>query len=133
MVRVPRVVAGSLGDAKGPAKTFTPVNLWDVRLKSGKNALLELPPGHTAAVFVLKGEVAVNGSTKVGASEFVTLGRENAGVRLDANTDATLLVLGGEPIDEPVVGYGPFVMNTAAEIQQAIADYQSGRMGRLSS
>jgi quercetin 2,3-dioxygenase len=128
-----RVIAGSLGDAKGPAKTFTPVNLWDVRLKSGKNTLLELPPDHMAAVFVLKGEVAVNGSTKVGPSEFATLGREGAGVRLDANTDATLLVLGGEPIDEPVVGYGPFVMNTAAEIQQAIADYQSGRMGRLSS
>ena len=126
-----RIIAGVLGDARGPAKTFTPVSLWDVRLKAGKGALLELPLGHMAALFVLKGGVSVNGSTKVAASEFVTFGRNGAAIRIDADDDATLLVLGGEPIEEPVVGYGPFVMNTEAEIRRAIEDYRSGRMGHL--
>ena len=128
-----RVIAGAFGDARGPAKTFTPVNLWDVRLKAEKGALLELPAGHMTALFVLKGAVSVNGSTKVGASEFVTFGREGEAIQVDADADATLLVLGGEPIDEPVVGYGPFVMNTEAEIRRAIEDYRSGRMGHLAA
>jgi quercetin 2,3-dioxygenase len=128
-----RVIAGALGDARGPAKTFTPVSLWDVRLKAGKGARLELPAGHMTALFVLKGAVGVNGSTKVGAGEFVTFGREGEAIQLDADADATVLVLGGEPIDEPVVGYGPFVMNTEAEIRRAIEDYRTGRMGHLAA
>jgi len=84
-----------------------------------------------AALFVLKGGVTANGSTKLGAGEFATLGRDGAAIRIDADADTTLLVLGGEPIGEPVVGYGPFVMNTEAEIRRAIQDYQSGRMGHL--
>jgi redox-sensitive bicupin YhaK (pirin superfamily) len=128
-----RIIAGSLGEAKGPADTFTPVNLWDVRLKRGKSTLLELPEGQMAALFVLKGAVTVNGSTKVGGSEFVTFARDGAAIRVDADAESTLLLLGGEPIDEPVVGYGPFVMNSAVEIQQAIEDYRSGRMGHLGS
>ena len=126
-----RVIAGALGDARGPARTFTPVNLFDVRLDAGKGALLELQAGQMAALFVLKGGVTVNGSTKFGAGEFATLGRDGAAIRIDADADTTLLVLGGEPIGEPVVGYGPFVMNTEAEIRRAIQDYQSGRMGHL--
>jgi len=126
-----RVIAGALGDARGPARTFTPVNLFDVRLNAGKGALLELPAGQMAALFVLKGGVTANGSTKLGAGEFATLGRDGAAIRIDADADTTLLVLGGEPIGEPVVGYGPFVMNTEAEIRRAIQDYQSGRMGHL--
>jgi redox-sensitive bicupin YhaK (pirin superfamily) len=130
---IARIIAGSFADATGPARTFTPVTLWDVRLKGGKGALFELPPGHMAAVFVLKGAVSLNGTTKVGASEFVTLGRNGAAVRIDADQDSTLLILGGEPIDEPVVGYGPFVMNTEAEIRRAFEDYRTGRMGHLTS
>ena len=126
-----RIIAGSFGNAQGPARTFTPINLWDVRLKAGKIVLFELPERHMTAVFVLKGSVTVNGSTKVAASEFVTFGREGAGISINAEADSTVLILGGEPIDEPVFGYGPFVMNTEAEIRQAIQDYQSGRMGHL--
>jgi redox-sensitive bicupin YhaK (pirin superfamily) len=126
-----RVIAGALGDARGPARTFTPVNLFDVRLNAGKGALLELPAGQMAALFVLTGGVTANGSTKLGAGEFATLGRDGAAIRIDSDADTTLLVLGGEPIGEPVVGYGPFVMNTEAEIRRAIQDYQSGRMGHL--
>jgi redox-sensitive bicupin YhaK (pirin superfamily) len=126
-----RVIAGSYGDARGPATTFTPLDLWDVRLKAEKRALFELPEGHMTAVFVLKGAIIVNGKAKVGASEFVTFARQGTGITINADVDTTLLVLGGEPIDEPVVGYGPFVMNTEAEIRRAIQDYQSGRMGHL--
>ena len=86
-----------------------------------------------AAAFVLKGGVRANGSTKVGVSEFVTFSRDGGAIRIDADVDSTLIVLAGEPIYEPVVGYGPFVMNNEAEIRRAIEDYQSGQMGHLSS
>jgi redox-sensitive bicupin YhaK (pirin superfamily) len=125
-----RVIAGHFGAAKGPASTFTAVNVWDVRLNSGHNASFTTPAGHTAVVFVLKGKVSVNGAT-AHESELVVLDRKGEAFRVDAETDATLLILSGEPIDEPVFGYGPFVMNTEAEIRRAMADYQTGLMGHL--
>jgi redox-sensitive bicupin YhaK (pirin superfamily) len=126
-----RVIAGEFGGAKGPADTFTAMNLWNARLRGGHGADFRVPDGQNAAVFVLKGKVTVNGGTQGKDAELVVLDRKGEGFRIDAETDATLLILGGEPIDEPVFGYGPFVMNTEAEIRQAIADYQSGRMGHL--
>jgi redox-sensitive bicupin YhaK (pirin superfamily) len=125
-----RVIAGAYEDAKGPAQTFTPMNLWDVRLKAGHGVGFTVPPGHTAAVFVMKGSVRVNGQDATDA-EFVILDREGEAARIDAASDAKLLVLSGEPLNEPIVGYGPFVMNTSDEIRTAITDYQSGRMGSL--
>jgi hypothetical protein len=125
-----RVIAGDFGTAKGPADTFTPMNLWDVRLNGGHSASFTTPAGHTGAVFVLKGKVSVNGA-KAKESEFVVLDRKGEGFSIDAETDAVLLILSGEPIDEPVFGYGPFVMNNEAEIRQAMTDYQSGKMGHL--
>ena len=126
-----RVIAGAFAGAKGPAETFTPMNLWDVRLKAGGAASLTTPPGHTAAIFVLTGKVSVNGATPARDAELVLLDRKGEGFRIEAESDAKLLILSGEPIDEPVFGYGPFVMNNEAEIRRAIADYQSGRMGHL--
>jgi redox-sensitive bicupin YhaK (pirin superfamily) len=125
-----RVIAGTFGASKGPAETFTPMNLWDVRLNAGGGTGFSVPAGHNATVFVLSGVVTVNGARAADA-EFVVLDRKGEAVRIDAESDAKLLVLSGEPIDEPVFGYGPFVMNTEAEIRQAISDYQSGRMGHL--
>jgi len=125
-----RVIAGQFQAAKGPAETFTPMNLWDVRLSGGHSAGFATPPGHTAAVFVLKGKVTVNGAA-ARKSEFALLDRKGEGIRIDAESDAVLLLLSGEPIDEPVFGYGPFVMNNEAEIRRAMADYQSGQMGHL--
>jgi redox-sensitive bicupin YhaK (pirin superfamily) len=125
------VIAGQFESAKGPAQTFTPMNLWDVRLKGGHGAAFMTPSGHTGAVFVLKGKVTVNGAA-ARESEFALLDRKGEAIRIDAESDATLLILSGEPIDEPVFGYGPFVMNTEAEIRRAMADYQSGQMGHLS-
>ncbi len=130
-----RVIAGELLGTKGPARTFTPVNLWDVRLRAdataaGKSVTLNVPDGYTTAVLVLAGEVRTNGST-VGEARLIRFDRSGDSITLEATKDAKVLVLSGEPIDEPVVGYGPFVMNTEDEIRRAFLDYQTGKMGHL--
>lgn len=126
-----RVIAGDYAGHKGPAQTYTPMNVWDVRLAAGKTADLSQPDGWSTLVLVLEGTVLVNGQSVLRRAEMATLSHAGSGVVLEANTDAKVLLLAGEPIDEPVVGYGPFVMNTKAEIAQAIQDFNSGRFGRV--
>ena len=128
-----RVIAGQYGDARGPAKTFTPINVWDVRLRSGSSATLRVPEGHTTLVAVLRGALNVNGSQDVEAEQIVEFDRTGDEVQLQASADAVFLVLTGEPIDEPIAGYGPFVMNTRDEIMTAIQDLQQGRFARLAA
>ncbi len=122
-----RVIAGELLGAKGPAKTFTPINMWDLRLTRDADLTLDLPEGHTAMLVVLTGHVTVNGSQEAGEAEMVLLSREENDVAIHADGDAMVLVLTGEPIDEPIAGQGPFVMNTEAEIRQAFDDFKNGR------
>lgn len=126
-----RVIAGSFGEAKGPARTFTPINIWDVRLVRGKTANLEVPEGHTLSVLVLSGTVEINGQEIACEAQTVLLGRDGGGISIESNGDAKLLVLTGVPIDEPVVAHGPFVMNTVGEIKQAMLDFQSGKFGAI--
>jgi redox-sensitive bicupin YhaK (pirin superfamily) len=126
-----RVIAGSYNGNKGPAHTFSPMNVWDVRLKAGKRVTFDLPDGDTTALFVLKGVARTEDGQPIGEAELALFEREGDSITIDAVEDATLLLLSGTPIDEPVVGYGPFVMNSQAEIRQAISDYQSGKMGHL--
>ena len=126
-----RVIAGEYGRSKGPAKTFTPINLWDVNLKAGKEAQLPLPDGHTTTFLVLSGEVTVNGERDAGEGDLAIFARAGEGISVKAKTDAKLLVMDGEPIAEPIVGQGPFVMNSRAEIEKAFEEYQLGRMGEL--
>jgi redox-sensitive bicupin YhaK (pirin superfamily) len=123
-----RVIAGEFRGARGPARTFTPINVWDARLKAGARAELEFPKGYTTLLAVLKGKVSINEAETAGPAELVILERAGAQVALEAEGDATVLVLNGEPIDEPVVGYGPFVMNTPDEIRKAFADFHNGRL-----
>jgi hypothetical protein len=125
-----RVIGGELLGAKGPARTFTPINVWDLRLARDAGLTLDLPEGHTAMLVVLGGHVTVNGSQEAGEAEMVLLGREGRDVAIHADGDATLLVLTGEPIDEPIVGYGPFVMNSEAEIRQAVDDFNAGKFAK---
>ncbi|MGB6007654.1 pirin family protein [Castellaniella sp.] len=126
-----RVIAGSHGGARGPARTFTPIDVWDVRLRTGAATELQALPGRTLALVVLHGTVLVNGQEVVRAGQLVHMDREADTVHLEANNEVTLLWLSGEPIDEPVVGYGPFVMNSEAEIRQALEDFSSGRFARI--
>ena len=126
-----RVIAGELQGVAGPARSYSPMNLWDLRLVAGKPVRLTVPAGHTTALFVLKGALRVDGSDAVvGEAELAVLEREGDTLQIEAVEDTTLLLLGGEPLNEPVVGQGPFVMNTQAEIRQAFLDYQSGQLDR---
>ena len=122
-----RVIAGDYRGAKGPARTFTPINVWDVRLNQDADLTLELPAGHTSMLVVLAGHITVNGMHEAGVAEMLLLERGGTEVAIRADSDVMLLVLTGEPIDEPIVGYGPFVMNSEAEIRAAIDDFNIGR------
>lgn len=128
-----RVIAGIFAGTVGPAQTFTPINMWDLGLNVGASLELELPEGQTAMLVILSGQVTVGAGQRAGEAEFVLLSREGSAILLMAETDTRLLVLSGEPIDEPVAGYGPFVMNSETEIQEAISDLEAGRFGRIVS
>lgn len=124
-----RIIAGQYRAIKGPAKTFTPINLWDLTLKTDAELTLDLPERHTAMIVVLSGRVAIDNNHEAGEAEMVLLDPAGREARIHSDGEAQLLVLTGEPIDEPIVGYGPFVMNNEAEIRQAIEDVDSGRFG----
>ncbi|GAB3386843.1 pirin family protein [Lysobacter fragariae] len=125
-----RVIAGTFEGFEGPASTFSPMNVWDVRVNAGKTVQLPQEEGWTVQVVVLAGTVEVNG-TVLREKQMATLSTDGTGVAIEANNDAKLLLLAGEPIDEPVVGYGPFVMNSQAQIAQAIADFNGGKFGQM--
>jgi len=126
-----RVIAGNYEGTKGPARTFTPVNVWDVRVNKGKRATFNVPAGYTTGLLVLRGCVRLAGGESVGEAELAMLERSGETFTVEASENTTLLLLNGQPLNEPVVGHGPFVMNTRAEIQQAIIDYQNGKMGQM--
>lgn len=122
-----RVIAGEYQGHTGPARTFTPMNVWDLRLTAGAKTTLAVPDRHNLVLVVLKGRVRINGDETANVDEFVLFNHGGDAVALEAEGDALLLVLSGEPLNEPIAGYGPFVMNTREEIQQAFADYNAGR------
>jgi quercetin 2,3-dioxygenase len=124
-----RVIAGEFGGAKGPARTFTPIELLDVRLRAGARIRLDLHEGHSVALFILEGKVVVNGAEAANERELVVFEHEGEGVEIESASGASLFVMSGQPIDEPIAGYGPFVMNTPQQIQQAFADMRTGRLG----
>ncbi len=127
-----RVIAGGFGDAKGPGSTFTPVNMFDLRLVAGGEVRIPLPKTHNAAILVQEGRVKVNGEANAGVMDSVLFKNDGGDeIVLSTLADATVLVLSGEPIDEPLYHYGPFLMNTKDEINQAIYDFQAGKFGYL--
>ena len=128
-----RVIAGTLAGQHGPARTFTPIDVWDLRLRKGAQTDLAATPGHTLAVVVLHGTARFNGGESVGEGRLVHFDRAGSTVRIEAEGEegVSLLWLAGEPIGEPVVGYGPFVMNSLPEIHQAIAEFNGGSFGRM--
>lgn len=126
-----RLIAGEFDGQQGPARTFTPMDVWDIRLNSGATTTLDLHAGRNTALVVLRGTVQVNGQERVQTGQLALFEREGDTLSLHAEGDAIVLLLSGEPIDEPIVGHGPFVMNSEAEIHQAFVDFQSGRFGRM--
>lgn len=120
------VIAGEYAGAIGPARTFSPINVWDLRLNQGGSTALNVPEGHTTMIVVLSGTVQLNGTKVARDAELALFEREGREILIEANNEAKLLVLTGEPIDEPVVGHGPFVMNTSEEIEESMRQFQAG-------
>ncbi|HEY5806969.1 MAG TPA: pirin family protein [Povalibacter sp.] len=126
-----RVIAGDYAGNKGPAKTFTPVNVWDVRLPADARWSVPIPDSDTACIAVLGGTIIANHVERVGTDNVVIFARDRGEIIVDVDADAHLLVLSGTPLNEPIAGYGPFVMNTNEEIQQAITDLHRGEFGEV--
>lgn len=127
-----RLIAGEYKGVKGAADTFTEMNVWDIVLNAGKKAVLEIPEAHNLSMVVLRGNVTLNGKEQAGAEQLVGFEKSGGNVHIEAGSEEVkILLLSGVPIDEPVVGYGPFVMNTAEEIRQAISDFKSGKFGSI--
>ncbi|WP_038168228.1 pirin family protein [Verrucomicrobium sp. BvORR106] len=126
-----RVISGTFSGAFGPAKTFTPINLWDLKINAGASPSLVLADGHTAALVILSGELAFTSGEKAGVGALAIFTREGEDIQFSATKETRLLVMSGEPLREPIVGNGPFVMNSEQEIRQAFADVRAGKMGSL--
>ena len=122
-----RVIAGEYQGHKGPAHTFSPMNVWDIKLNAGSTVTLSLPEGHTTALFVMQGALKTGESHIIRPAELAVMQRAGTELVLEAQQDTVLLLLNGEPLNEPIVGHGPFVMNSWEEIDQAIDDYNNGR------
>jgi redox-sensitive bicupin YhaK (pirin superfamily) len=123
-----RVIAGDFEGARGPARTFTPITMLDARLPAGGELPVALPARYNALAVVAEGRVTAGGET-ARAGELLLFANDGERLSLSATEDAHVILLAGEPIDEPVVPYGPFVMNTAEEIEQAILDVNRGKFG----
>lgn len=126
-----RVIAGDYGGHSGPARTFSPMRVWDLRLNRGGATVLTVPDGWNSALIVLRGAVLVNGSAVARDAQMVLVDCSGDSLSIEANTDAGVLLLSGEPLNEPIVGYGPFVMNSEKEISAAVDDFNSGRFGKI--
>lgn len=124
-----RVIAGEYNGSKGPAHTYSPLNVWDLVMAAGKEQSLTIPDGWNSIVVVLKGAVDINGQ-QASQEDTIIFDNANTDITIKANEDTALLVLSGEPLNEPVVGAGPFVMNSEEEIIQAFNDFKSGRFGQ---
>ncbi|CAB3642648.1 hypothetical protein LMG26685_02085 [Achromobacter mucicolens] len=126
-----RVIAGNYAGHAGPARTFTPMDVWDVKLAAGKTATFPVAAGRNSMLVMLRGTVLVNGESVARDAQLALFSKEGEDITVEANNDAVFLILSGEPIDEPVVGYGPFVMNSQAEIVEAIQDFNAGKYGQM--
>jgi len=125
------VIAGEYNGVKGPASTFTPIEMYNIRLTKNGNVTLNLPGNFNTGILVVEGSVKVNENESASQDHFILFKNDGETISLHAEEDTVLLVLSGEPIDEPIVAYGPFVMNTHDEIQEAMDDFRMGKYGVL--
>jgi redox-sensitive bicupin YhaK (pirin superfamily) len=127
---VVEIIAGEFNGVKGPASTFTPLQVYNAKLKKGAVLEMDFPSFYNTGILVVEGSAAINDTTAA-ADHFVLFKNEGEKIQVTANEDTVLLVLSGEPIDEPIAQYGPFLMNTWAEVEQAINDVSAGKFGVL--
>ncbi|NDB69807.1 MAG: pirin family protein [Methylocystaceae bacterium] len=127
-----RVIAGAFDAHKGPARTFSPLSVLDVQLEAGKTAHLPIPKGYRTMLPLLEGELTIGAKT-YRQGHVLFFSDHGEALEISAKTKAKFLILCGEPINEPIAHYGPFVMNTQDEIRQAIDDFRHGRMGHLAA
>lgn len=125
------IIAGEFQGEKGPAQTFSPVNLMNAKLKNGGTAEFSFPAGFNTGALVIEGHITVNGEDKVATDHFVLFENEGETFTVTANEDSVILIISGEPLNEPIFPHGPFVMNTREEIIQAFEDFNSGKFGYL--
>lgn len=124
------VIAGNFNGTQGPAATYSPVHLFDMKLNKGGSTSTTLPANYNTAILVINGSVEVNGE-QAGEHSFILFKNEGEEIDIKATEDSVLLLLSGEPLNEPIASYGPFVMNTQEEIFESIREYQQGKFGHL--
>lgn len=125
------IIAGEFAGVKGPATTFSPVHLYNLKPKAGESIEFSFPSGYTTAILAIEGSATLNGSDKLPTNYLALFEREGETIKVDAAEDSILLVMSGEPLNEPIAQYGPFLMNTQTEIAEAIDDYRTGKFGYL--
>lgn len=125
------IVAGEYKGIKGPAMTFSPVSLFNVRLLKGGSADFSFPESYNSGILIIEGDILLNDSVQVNENQFVYFGHKGEDIKAEALNNSIILVMSGEPLNEPVVPHGPFVMNTKEEIQKTYEDYYNGKFGYL--
>ena len=128
---VVEIIAGEFKGVKGPVSTFTPIDMFNAKLMKGASAEFTFPESFNTGFLVIEGEVIVNGTKSVSEDRFILFERKGKNIRLEAQNKSTILIISGEPLNEPIASYGPFVMNTEAEIKKAYEDYYAGKFGYL--
>ena len=125
------VIAGEYNGVKGPATTFSPVHLYNLKPKAGTSLSLSFPASYTTAILAIEGSATLNDEKKLPTNNLAVFENDGEDFTITADEDSVLLLMAGEPLNEPIAQYGPFLMNTNAEIAQAIDDYQQGKFGYL--
>jgi len=128
---VVEVIAGNFEGVKGPANTFTPIELYNIRLKKGAHLQFDLPASYNTGILVIEGQALFADSETAPTDNFVLFANEGETIAIDATEDCVLLLMSGQPIEEPIFAYGPFLMNSKEEVQQAYDDYRQGKFGEL--
>jgi redox-sensitive bicupin YhaK (pirin superfamily) len=127
---VVEVIAGDFKGVKGPASTFTPIEMYNIKIKKGTSLSFELPENFNTGILVVEGKINVN-NEKAPADNFILFKNEGEEISITADQDSVVFVISGQPINEPIAAYGPFVMNTHKELEEALDDYSKGKFGKL--